>query len=79
MKKQIATTGELRDFLVTMMVGVKDGIVPIEKASSITKLAGQINESIYAEIKASRLKMDIGIEADKLGNMGIGFNNDINS
>jgi len=75
MKKQISTTGELRDFLVTMMVGVKDGVVQIDKASQITKLAGQVNESIYAEIKAARLKIDLGNEADKLGQMNIGFEN----
>ncbi len=69
---RIKTTGELRDFLCTMIVGVKDGVVGIDKASSITKLAGQINESLYAEIKTARLAVDLGQETAKLGALTIG-------
>ena len=62
----------LRDFLVTMMVGVKDGVVAIEKASAITKIAGQVNESIYAEIKQARLQIDVAGDKVALGKLKIG-------
>ena len=71
-KKQISTTGELRDFLSTLMVGVKDGVVTVEKASSIHKLAGQINESLYAEIKAARLQIDLKRDVVELGGLRVG-------
>lgn len=71
-KTQIRTTGELREFLVNMMTGVKDGDLPVDKASQITKLAGQVNESIYAEIKATRLAIDAKREYGEMGTMDIG-------
>ena len=74
-KSRIKTTGELREFLVNMMLGIKDGALTIEKASGITKMAGEINESIYSELKAIRVGIEIGKKADEipsLGNMEVG-------
>lgn len=70
--KQIKTTGELRDFLATMMVGVKNGDLDVDKASRITKLAGQINESLYAEIKVAKVRAEAGQEIPQLGALAIG-------
>lgn len=70
--KLIKTTGELRDFLATMMVGVKNGDLDIEKARNITKLAGQINESFYAEVKVAKVRAEAGEVMPKLGKMNIG-------
>ena len=70
-KNTIKTTGELRQFLINMMVGVKDGHVDVQKASQLTKLAGQINESIYAEIKTSRLLLDMEQKVQQFGSLSI--------
>jgi len=69
---KIKTTGELRDFLANMMIGVKNGDLDLDKASRITKLAGQINESFYAEIKVAVLRTEAGEEFTKLGAMAVG-------
>lgn len=70
--KGIKTTGELRDFLAMMMLGVKNGDLDLDKARNITKLAGQINESFYAEIKVAKIRAEAGQEMDALGSMKIG-------
>ena len=69
---KIKTTGELRDFLANMMIGVKNGDLDLDKASRITKLAGQINESFYAEIKVAVLRTAAGEAFTKLGAMPVG-------
>jgi hypothetical protein len=70
--KSIKTTGELRDFLATMMVGVKNGDLDLDKARNITKLAGQINESFYAEVKVAKVRAEAGAIMPALGEMLIG-------
>ena len=72
MSGKIKTTGELRDFLSAMMVGVKNGDLDLDKASRITKLAGQINESFYAEIKVAQVRCAAGDVMVDLGAMQIG-------
>jgi hypothetical protein len=68
----INTTGELRKFLATMLLGVKNGDLDLDKASRITKMAGQINESFYAEIKVAKIRLEAGEAMTKLGDMPIG-------
>lgn len=58
MSKTIQTTGDLRTFLTNVMVGVKDGVVNADDASRITKLAQQINESFYSEIKIAQIRIE---------------------
>jgi hypothetical protein len=71
-KSAIETTGQLREFLATMIVGVKNGTVDVDKASRITKLAAQINESLYAEIKIARVRVELGDKtAEPMGEMSI--------
>ena len=72
MSGKIKTTGELRDFLASMMLGVKNGDLDLDKASRITKLAGQINESFYAEIKVAKVRAEAGEAMGALGDMAIG-------
>lgn len=69
---KIRTTGELRDFLVTMMVGVKNGQLEVDKASRITKLAAQITENMYAEIKVAKVKGEAGTMQHKFGELPVG-------
>ena len=71
-KMSINTTGELRKFLATMLLGVKNGDLDLDKASRITKMAGQINESFYAEIKVAKIRLEAGEAMTKLGDMPIG-------
>lgn len=66
------TTGELRTFLATMMLGVKNGDLSVDAASRITKLAGQINESMYAEVKVAKVRAEAGIVSPAFGNMQLG-------
>lgn len=54
------------------MEQVKRGVVDIDKASRITKLAGQINESFYAEVKVKRTYQELGGETKNLGQLTIG-------
>lgn len=72
MAAKIKTTGELRSFLVNMMIGVKNGDLELDRASRITKLAGQINESFYAEIKVAKVRAEAGQVMPQLGEMQIG-------
>ena len=70
--KMVQTTGDLRDFLANMMVGVKNGTLDLDKASRITKLAGQINESFYAEVKVAKIRAEAGESMPMLGHMRVG-------
>lgn len=72
MAGKIKTTGELRDFLADMLVGIKNGDLDPEKARNITKMAGQINESFYAEIKVAKTRAEAGERLTDLGSMAIG-------
>lgn len=71
----IKTTGELRDFLATMLNEVKTGKLPIDKASQITKMVGQINESFHAEVRVAKTMLEAGEESVKLGELCIGSKN----
>jgi hypothetical protein len=68
----IKTTGQLREFLVQMMLGVKNRDIKPDEASRITKLAAQINESFYSEIKIAKVQLEAGKEAAALGSLPIG-------
>lgn len=54
-----------------MMLGVKNGDVSVDAASRLTKLAGQINESFYAEVKVARTRVEAGEQMSALGNLPI--------
>lgn len=72
MSAKIRTTGELRDFLVDMMIGVKNGHLEVDKASRITKLAAQVTENMYAEIKIAKVRKEAGAQADEFGSLHVG-------
>lgn len=69
---KIQTTGQLREFLATMLLGVKNGDVDQEKARGITKMAAQINESFYSEIKIAKVQLEAGKKITDLGALPIG-------
>lgn len=70
--QKIKTTGELRDFLVKMMQDVESGAIDLDKAGRITKIAGQVNESFYAEIKVAKVRAEAGQVMGDFGAMVIG-------
>jgi len=67
----VKTTSQLREFLLETMEGVKNGKLAYEKASVIIKGASQVNESIYAELKAKSLAKDMGDKRYDLGKLPI--------
>ena len=69
---KITNTGELRDFLCSTINQVANGTFDIAKAKEVTKLASQVNESLYAEVKVAKLQIELGKEAEKFGSLGIG-------
>jgi hypothetical protein len=74
MNEKIKTTGQLRSFLANMMSGILNGEIDISKAGQITKLAGQINESFYAEVKVAKVRAEAGENMPSLGDLNIGSN-----
>jgi len=69
--KTINTTGQLRSFILSSMVDARTSRLELEKANVIYKLAGQVNASIYGEIKANMLLDKMGKETQQLGDMDI--------
>ena len=67
----VKTTGQLRELLLSTMEEVKGGELAFEKASVIIKGASQVNESIYAELKAKALAKDLGEGRHALGRLPI--------
>lgn len=73
MSRDIKTVGDLREFLVNMMIGVKNGDVDSQDAGQIVRLAAQVNESFYSEIKVAKIRRDVTGEAfEALGQTPIG-------
>ena len=68
----IETAGDLRKFLCQSINSVANGTMDISKAREITKLAGQVNESFYSEVKVARLKIDMQKTADEMGALPVG-------
>jgi|TARA_R110002095_G_C4126838_1_gene227036 hypothetical protein len=67
----INTAGDLRKFLCNSINSVANGTMDISKAREVTKLAGQVNESFYSEVKVARLQMDMEKEVHKLGSLPV--------
>ena len=61
------TTGELRQFLLDAMADLRDGKLDIGVANTMQKMAAQINESLYAELKAVSVFKDDNAKAADLG------------
>jgi hypothetical protein len=57
-KSSIKNSGDLRAFLCNAMVDVRNGTLEVDKASVIQKLATQVNENMYAEVKVSKMLAD---------------------
>ena len=71
MAKQIKTTGELRRFLCDALVKIENGAMDAQTAKEISKMSAQINESLYAEVKVAKIKIELGENAGKFGSLGL--------
>ena len=71
MAANLKSSGELREFLVNMMLGVKSGDLDEGKARGIVKIAAQIHESFYSEIKIAKVRAEAGLVAHDLGDLPI--------
>lgn len=68
---KITTTGELREFLASAINSVANGTMDSDKARNITKLAAQVNESFYSEIKIAKVQVEMGKASAELGQLKI--------
>lgn len=71
MSAKISNTGQLREFLANMLIGVKDGDVRVDEARTMVKLAEKINESYYAEIKMANVAQQLERKVADLGKLPI--------
>lgn len=69
---KIETSGDLRAFLCNAINGVANGTFDLNKAKEVGKLASQINESLYAEVRVAKTQKELGNEAAKLGSLPLG-------
>lgn len=66
---RIQTTGQLRQFLADSILAVKDGGMKVAEAVAIKKMAEEVNESLYAEVKVARLQKDLERQVDEFGKL----------
>ena len=71
MSARIKTTGQLREFLCDTLEHVRNGNIETETAARLTRLAAQVNESFYAEVKVIRAKQDLGQKIDLFGGLRV--------
>ena len=64
-------SGELREFLLQSIQDVANGDMEEAQARNIIKMAGQVNESLYAEVKVTKTKVELGESTDKFGELGL--------
>jgi hypothetical protein len=58
--KKMRTSGDLRDFLMEMIAGVRDGSVDLQRASVAAKLAAQVTASLSAEAQMVLVEQKCG-------------------
>jgi len=71
-KKEIKTTGQLREMLADAAKNVLNGSLDIEKATALHKLAKNISESLYSETKIAMFSHEIGKNIPEMGNLPLG-------
>lgn len=71
MDSQIKTTGQLRQFLCDSIVAVKNGDMKPDVAARVVKLASQVTENYYAEVKVRRTLREAGETFTKMGELPI--------
>lgn len=64
-------TSDLRKKLALTLEQVSSGDLTIEQGLAVTKVAAQINESFYSEVKVAALSSSLGRYVTKLGDLKI--------
>lgn len=69
----IRTAADLRLFLANAIEDVAAGRLDVQRAAQIQKMAGQITESLYAEVKVRALQIALGRTVDvEIGRLELG-------
>jgi len=66
------TTGKLREMVYNAAVEAREGRLSAEQAMLVSKMAGRITDSLYAEAKIQRLVIEGGGQPQALGGLPIG-------
>lgn len=66
---RMKTTGDLRQFLATAIMDVKNGNMDSDTARNITKMAAQITESFYSEVKVAQTMKELGRVVKDFGDL----------
>lgn len=66
---RVESTQDLRKFIANVMLGVRDGTIPVAEAAVIIKGGEVINDSLYSEIKAMSILTELGKAAPELGDL----------
>ena len=62
MRKAMRSSGDLRDFLMEMMEGVRNGSVDLQRAATVAKLAAQVTTSLSCEAQMALIADKVGRE-----------------
>ena len=73
---KIENTGQLRAFLAASLEQLRSGKLEPDTVRTMTKVASQINENFYAEIKIARIMAEAGNEVSEFGRLPIGDGGD---
>lgn len=65
----IKTTGDLRDFLAEVIIAVREGTIDQQRATAISKIACQINDSFVTEAQAALVALKLGFDGNSIGDM----------
>jgi len=71
-ESRIRTTGQLRNYLAKVLLDVSEGRIDPDKGRTIVKVAAQINESFYSEVKIASVQHEAGKVFAELGNLELG-------
>lgn len=66
---RMKTTGDLRQFLANAIMDVKSGNMDSDTARNITKMAAQITESFYSEVKVAQTMKELGRVVKDFGDL----------
>ncbi len=71
MSSKIQTTGQLREYLANMLIGLRDGSTKVDEARAAVKVAEKINESFYAELKVAQIGVQLERKVSELGKLNL--------
>ena len=63
------TTGDVRKYLASIALAVVHGEVKVQEAAVAVKACKEIHASLYSEIKAATIQVQLGREAAELGDL----------